>query len=180
MPVEIMGLTPPSPAILLVVENERDARDAAEDRERDDAEAGRGLTLEASPATSQPPQQDLNVIIKGDRTDRSKRFVIRSSRSRLRVRLNVIGRRRQCHDRTSCGHRLARYHRRLPCEEDPGAKRVAEMERIDIRPTDHLRAHEDMDKAVKGLMSRLRRDHRRHAETRRSSAFAGPYRRLTS
>jgi len=159
MPVEIMGLnTAPSPGDpFSVVENERDARDAAEDRERDDAEAGRGLTLEAiSGDIAAGRSKDLNVIIKGDANGSVE--AIRDSLLPLsgsEVRLNVI--------RTGVGNvtesdvMLATASRAIivgfHVKTDPGAKRVAEMERIDIRQYQIIyELIEDMDKAVKGLM----------------------------
>jgi len=159
MPVEIMGLnTAPRPGDpFSVVDDEREARDAAEDRERDDAEAGRGLTLEAiSGDIAAGRSKDLNVIIKADANGSVE--AIRDSLLPLsgsEVRLNVI--------RTGVGNvtesdvMLATASRAIivgfHVKTDPGAKRVAEMERIDIRQYQIIyELIEDMEKAVKGLM----------------------------
>ncbi len=159
MPVEIMGLnTAPRPGDpFSVVDDEREARDAAEDRERDDAEAGRGLTLEAiSGDIAAGRSKDLNVIVKADANGSVE--AIRDSLLPLsgsEVRLNVI--------RTGVGNvtesdvMLATASRAIivgfHVKTDTGARRVAEMERIDIRQYQIIyELIEDMEKAVKGLM----------------------------
>jgi translation initiation factor IF-2 len=159
-PVEIMGLNiAPHPGDpFSVVEDERDAREAAEEREREDAEVGRGLSLEAiSGDIAAGRTKDLNVIIKADANGSVE--AIRDSLLPLsgeEVRLNVI--------RTGVGNvtesdvMLATASRAIivgfHVKTEPGARRVAEADRVDIRHYQIIyELIEDVEKAVKGLMA---------------------------
>ena len=159
-PVEIMGLNiAPHPGDpFSVVDDERDAREAAEEREREDAEIGRGLSLEAiSGDIAAGRTKDLNVIIKADANGSVE--AIRDSLMPLsgeEVRLNVI--------RTGVGNvtesdvMLATASRAIivgfHVKTEPGARRVAEADHVDIRHYQIIyELIEDVEKAVKGLMA---------------------------
>jgi len=158
-PVEIMGLnTVPRPGDpFSVVEDEREARESAEERERETAETGRAVSLEAiSGDIAAGRIKDLNIIIKGDTNGSVE--AIRGSLERLGaadVRVNVI--------HTAVGNvsesdiMLATASRAIVVafnvKVDPGARRIAEAERIDIRTYRIIyELIEDVEKAVKGLM----------------------------
>jgi translation initiation factor IF-2 len=158
-PVEIMGLNiAPRPGDpFAVVDDEREAREAAEEREREENEVGRGLSLEAiSGDIAAGRTKDLNVIIKGDANGSVE--AIRDSLLPLsgqEVRLNVI--------RTGIGNvtesdvMLATASRAIivgfHVKTEPGARRVAEAEHVDIRHYQIIyELIEDVEKAVKGLM----------------------------
>jgi translation initiation factor IF-2 len=158
-PVEVMGLNtvPQAGDVFGVAEDEREARGAAEDRARSDAEAGRAVTLEAiSGDIAAGRVKDLNVIIKADTHGSVE--AIRSSVERLsgdEVHVNVI--------HTGTGNvsetdvMLATASRAIivafQVKIDPGAKRVSETERVDIRQYQIIyELIEDVEKAVKGLM----------------------------
>jgi translation initiation factor IF-2 len=158
-PVEIMGLNiAPRPGDpFAAVDDEREAREAAEEREREENEVGRGLSLEAiSGDIAAGRTKDLNVIIKGDANGSVE--AIRDSLLPLsgqEVRLNVI--------RTGIGNvtesdvMLATASRAIivgfHVKTEPGARRVAEAEHVDIRHYQIIyELIEDVDKAVKGLM----------------------------
>ncbi len=158
-PVEIMGLnTVPRPGDpFAVVDEEREAREAAEERERETAEAGRAVSLEAiSGDIAAGRVKDLNIIIKGDTNGSVE--AIRSSLERLGavdVRVNVI--------HSAVGNvsesdvMLATASRAIVVafnvKVDPGARRISETERIDIRNYQIIyELIEDVEKAVKGLM----------------------------
>jgi translation initiation factor IF-2 len=140
-----------------VVEDEREARQAAEERGRQETEAGRAVTLEAiSGDIAAGRVKDLNVIIKADTHGSVE--AIRSSLERLsgdEVHVNVI--------HTGTGNvsesdvMLATASRAIvvgfQVKVDPGAKRVAETERVDVRLYQIIyELIEDVEKAVKGLM----------------------------
>jgi translation initiation factor IF-2 len=156
-PVEIMGLNiAPRPGdTFAVVDDEREAREAAEEREREENEVGRGLSLEAiSGDIAAGRTKDLNVIIKGDANGSVE--AIRDSLLPLsgqEVRLNVI--------RTGIGNvtesdvMLATASRAIivgfHVKTEPGARRVAD---VDIRHYQIIyELIEDVEKAVKGLMA---------------------------
>jgi translation initiation factor IF-2 len=158
-PAAVMGLsTVPSPGdVFAVVTDEREAREAAEERRRQETEAGRAVTLEAiSGDIAAGRTKDLNVIIKADANGSVE--AIHSSLERLSqadVRMNII--------HTGVGNvsesdvMLATASRAIVVgfnvKTDPGAKRVAESERVDVRHYQIIyELIEDLDKAVKGLM----------------------------
>ena len=159
-PVVLMGLnTVPRPGDpFAVVKDEREAREAAEQTAREETEASRALTLEAvSGDIAAGRTKDLNVIIKGDTNGSVE--AIRQSLERLggqEVRLNVI--------HTGVGNvtesdvMLATASRAIVVgfhvKTDPGARMVAERERVDIRHYQIIyELIEDVEKAVKGLMA---------------------------
>ena len=158
-PVEVMGLNtvPSAGDVFTVVNEEREAREAAEQRERDIAEAGRGVSLEAiSGDIAAGRVKDLNIIIKADMHGSVE--AIKSSLERLGaedVRVNII--------HTAAGNisesdvMLATASRAIivgfNVKADTAARRVADRERIDIRNYQIIyELIEDVDKAVKGLM----------------------------
>jgi len=160
MPVEVMGLNtvPRSGDMFVVLTDEREARERAEDRERDLAEgAGRAVTLEAvSGDIAAGRVKDLNIVIKADAVGSIE--AIRSSLERLsgdEVRVNIIS--------TGTGNvsesdvMLAAASRAIivgfGVKVDPGAKRTSETERVDVRLYSIIyELIEDVDTAVKGLM----------------------------
>jgi translation initiation factor IF-2 len=154
-----MGLNtiPRAGDIFTVVADEKEGRDAAEDRARDLAEAGRGITLEAiSGDIAAGRIKDLNIIIKADTHGSAE--AVRQSLERLGavdVRVNVI--------HTAAGNvsesdvMLGTASRAIivgfNVKTDPGARRVADSERLDIRNYQIIyELIEDVEKAVKGLM----------------------------
>jgi len=161
-PVEIMGLNavPRAGDTFLVAADERSARDSAEVREREIADTAqtRRTTLEGlSGDIAAGKTKDLNIVIKAD-VDGSLE-AIRGSLERLgdeEVRLNVI--------HTAAGNinesdvMLAAASKGIitgfNVKADPGARKLAESEGVDVR---HYRVIyeliEDIDKAVKGLMT---------------------------
>jgi translation initiation factor IF-2 len=158
-PVEIMGLNtiPRAGDIFTVVADEKEGRDAAEERARDIAEAGRGITLEAiSGDIAAGRIRDLNIVIKADTHGSAE--AVRQSLERLGavdVRVNII--------HTAAGNvsesdvMLATASRAIivgfNVKTDPGARRVADSERVDIRNYQIIyELIEDVEKAVKGLM----------------------------
>jgi translation initiation factor IF-2 len=158
-PVEIMGLNtvPRAGDPFSIVEEEKEARLAAEDQARQESEGGRAVTLEAiSGDIAAGRIKDLNVIIKGDANGSVE--AIRGSLEKLGaidVRLNVI--------HTGVGNvsesdvMLASASRAIivgfHVKTDPGARNLAESERVDVRHYQIIyELIEDLEKAVKGLM----------------------------
>ncbi len=159
-PAEIMGLdsVPRAGDPIVVVEDERTAREVAEDRERASADTGQmRVTLEAvSGEIAAGRTKDLNVVIKADVQGSVE--AIRGSLERLsspEVRVNII--------HTGAGAvsesdaMLAVASRAIivafNVKADPGARRLAESEGVDLR---HYRIIyeliDDVDRAVKGLI----------------------------
>jgi len=159
MPVEVMGLdsVPRAGDVIRVVASEREAREMAE-RARLSAEAAsRRVTLEAiSGEIAAGKAKELNVVVKAD-ADGSLE-AIRKSLERLsspEVRVNVI--------HTGVGNvsesdvLLAAASEAIivsfNVKAEPGAKRQAESEGIDLRNYRIIyELIEDIEKAVKGLM----------------------------
>ncbi len=159
-PVEVMGLhtVPRSGDTFVVLDNEREARDLAESRARDQNEgATRAVTLEAvSGDIAAGRVKDLNIVIKADAVGSIE--AIRSSIERLsgeEVRVHVIS--------TGTGNvsesdvMLATASRAIivgfTVKTDLGAKKKAEIEGVDIRLYNIIyELIEDIDVAVKGLM----------------------------
>lgn len=158
-PVEVMGLdsVPRAGDVIRVVAEEREAREMAE-RARLKAEAAsRRMTLEAiSGEIAAGKAKELNVVVKAD-ADGSLE-AIRKSLERLsspEVRVNVI--------HTGVGNvsesdvLLAAASEAIivsfNVKAEPGAKRQAESEGIDLRNYRIIyELIEDIEKAVKGLM----------------------------
>lgn len=158
-PVEVMGLdsVPRAGDTVRVVADEREAREIAQ-RAREGAEAaGRRVTLEAlSGDIAAGKVRELNVVVKAD-TDGSLE-AIRSSLERLSsrdVRVNMI--------HTGVGNvsesdvMLAAASEAIivsfNVKAEPGAKRQAESEGIDLRNYRIIyELIDDIEKAVKGLM----------------------------
>jgi translation initiation factor IF-2 len=158
-PVEVMGLSsvPQAGDTFAVLEEEREARQAAEQRERETSEAGRALTLEAiSGDIAAGRVKDLNIIIKADTNGSGE--AIGASLQRLsgaEVRVNIIH--SAVGNITESDVMLATASRAIVVgfhvKVEPGAKRVAETERIDVRLYQIIyELIEDIEKAVKGLM----------------------------
>ena len=160
-PVVIMGLeaVPKAGDVLGVAEDERTARDMAEDRKRQGAEAAqsRAVTLEAvSGDIAAGRVKDLNVILKADVQGSVE--AIRSSVERLsgqEVRVNVI--------HTGAGNinesdvMLAVASKAIivgfNVKTEPGGRKQADIEGVDIRNYQIIyELIEDIEKAVKGLM----------------------------
>jgi translation initiation factor IF-2 len=158
-PVEVMGLgsVPVAGDPFAVFADERAARDLAESREREVTESGRALTLEAiSGDIAAGRVKDLNIIIKADTHGSVE--AINTSLLKLGaedVRVNVI--------HTATGNisesdvMLATASRAIivgfNVKIDPGARKVADSERIDIRNYRIIyELIEDIETAVKGLM----------------------------
>ncbi len=174
-PVEVMGLStvPRSGDTFVVLDNEREARDLAESRERDEAEgATRAVTLEAvSGDIAAGRVKDLNIVIKADAVGSIE--AIRSSLEKLsgeEVRVHVIS--------TGTGNvsesdvMLATASRAVivgfTVKTDLGAKKKAEIEGVDIRLYNIIyELIEDIEVAVKGLMEPVFVDvHDGYAEVR--------------
>jgi translation initiation factor IF-2 len=160
-PVVIMGLeaVPKAGDVLGVADDERTARDMAEDRKRQGAEAAqsRAVTLEAvSGDIAAGRVKDLNVILKADVQGSVE--AIRSSVERLsgqEVRVNVI--------HTGAGNinesdvMLAVASKAIivgfNVKTEPGGRKQADIEGVDIRNYQIIyELIEDIEKAVKGLM----------------------------
>ncbi len=160
-PAEIMGLdtVPRAGEIFAVVEDERTARDAAEDRRRQSSDAGqlRAVTLEAvSGDIAAGRTKDLNVVLKADVQGSVE--AIRGSLERLseaEVRLNII------HTGTGAVSEsdvmLAAASKAIivgfNVKADQGARRMAENEGVDVRYYKIIyELIDDIDRAVKGLI----------------------------
>jgi translation initiation factor IF-2 len=160
-PAEIMGLdsVPRAGETFAVVEDERTARDAAEDRRRQASDAGqlRAVTLEAvSGDIAAGRTKDLNVVLKADVQGSVE--AIRGSLERLseaEVRLNII------HTGTGAVSEsdvmLAAASKAIivgfNVKADPGARRMAESEGVDVRYYRIIyELIDDIDRAVKGLI----------------------------
>ncbi len=159
-PAEVMGLNtvPRSGDTFVVLNNEREARELAESRERDQAEgATRAVTLEAvSGDIAAGRVKDLNIVIKADTVGSIE--AVRGSLEKLsgeEVRVHVIS--------TGTGNvsesdvMLATASRAVivgfTVKTDLGAKKKAEIEGVDIRLYDIIyKLIEDIEVAVKGLM----------------------------
>ena len=160
MPAEIMGLesVPRAGEPFIVVEDERTARELAEDRRRQSTDGGQQrVTLEAlSGEIAAGRTKELNVVIKADVQGSVE--AIRGSLDRLstpEVRLNII------HTGTGAVSEsdvmLAAASRAIVVafnvKADPGGKRLAENEGIDLRNYRIIyELIEDVDRAVKGLI----------------------------
>ena len=159
-PVEVMGLdgVPLAGDLIRVVPDERTAREMAESRARQKQEATqRAVTLEAvSGEIAAGKAADLNVLIKADVAGSVE--AIRGSLERLdseEVHLNIV--------HTAAGNvtesdvMLAAASKAIivgfHVKVDPGAKRLAERQGVDIRLYQIIyELIEDIEKAVKGLM----------------------------
>ncbi|HEY5625325.1 MAG TPA: translation initiation factor IF-2 [Dehalococcoidia bacterium] len=174
-PVEVMGLNtvPRSGDTFTVLNNEREARDLAEGRERDLAEGTtRAVTLEAvSGDIAAGRVKDLNIVIKADTGGSIE--AIQGSLEKLsgeEVRVHVIS--------TGTGNvsesdvMLAAASRAVvvgfTVKTELGAKKKAEVEGVDIRLYNIIyQLIEDIDIAVKGLMDPVFVDvHDGYAEVR--------------
>ena len=160
MPVEVMGLesVPRAGEPFIVVEDERTARDLAEDRRRQSTDGGQQrVTLEAvSGEIAAGRTKELNVVIKADVQGSVE--AIRGSLERLstpEVRLNII------HTGTGAVSEsdvmLAAASRAIVVafnvKAEPGGRRLAENEGIDLRNYRIIyELIEDIDRAVKGLI----------------------------
>jgi len=160
MPAEIMGLesVPRAGEPFIVVEDERTARELAEDRRRRSMDGGQQrVTLEAvSGEIAAGRTKELNVVIKADVQGSVE--AIRGSLERLsmpEVRLNII------HTGTGAVSEsdvmLAAASRAIVVafnvKADPGGKRLAENEGVDLRNYRIIyELIEDIDRAVKGLI----------------------------
>jgi translation initiation factor IF-2 len=160
-PVEVMGLgeVPAAGDLMVVVDDEREARDLAEARQRDASDAAqlRAVTLEAvSGDIAAGRISDLNIVVKADANGSLE--AIRSSLEQLDqpdVRVHVI--------HTGVGNvnesdvMLAAASKAIVVgfhvKTEIGGKRMAEMERVDVREYKIIyELIEDVEKAVKGLM----------------------------
>ena len=165
-PVEVMGLhkVPRAGDTFAVLDNEREARDLAEKRERaETAGTTRAVTLEAvSGDIAAGRVKDLNIVIKADTVGSIE--AIRGSIEKLsidEVRVHVIS--------TGAGNvsesdvMLASASRAIilgfTVKTDLGAKKRAEVEGVDIRLYDIIYVLiEDIEVAVKGLMDPVFQD----------------------
>ena len=160
-PVEVMGLgdVPAAGDLMVVVDDEREARDLAEARQRDASDAAqlRAVTLEAvSGDIAAGRISDLNIVVKADANGSLE--AIRSSLEQLDqpdVRVHVI--------HTAVGNvnesdvMLAAASKAIVVgfhvKTEIGGKKMAEMERVDVREYKIIyELIEDVEKAVKGLM----------------------------
>ncbi len=174
-PVEMMGLNnvPRAGDTFVVLDNEREARDLAESRERAAGDGTtRAVTLEAvSGDIAAGRVKDLNIVIKADTVGSIE--AIRGSIERLsidEVRVHVIS--------TGTGNvsesdvMLATASRAIilgfTVKTDLGAKKKAEIEGVDVRLYDIIYVLiEDIEVAVKGLMEPVFVDvHDGYAEVR--------------
>jgi translation initiation factor IF-2 len=159
-PVEVMGLgsVPRAGEVVVAVADEREARDIAEQRQRESSEGQlRAVTLEAvSGAIAAGRVKDLNIVIKADMNGSLE--AIRQSLERLdspEVRVNVIHTGVGAVSESDVMLALASkaivvgFHVRT----EPGGKKMAENERVDVRHYQIIyELIEDVEKAVKGLM----------------------------
>ena len=159
-PVEVMGLStvPQAGDVFHTVNDEKEARDAAESKQREASDATRAVTLESiSGDIAAGRVKDLNIIIKGD-THGSMEAIKQAleTMGAADVRVNII--------HASAGNvsesdiMLATASRAIVVgfnvKIDPGARKVAETERVDIRSYQIIyELIEDVEKAVKGLMA---------------------------
>ena len=159
-PVEVMGLgsVPKAGDVVVAVADEREAREIAEQRQRESSEGQlRAVTLEAvSGDIAAGRIKDLNVVIKADANGSLE--AIRQSLERLdspEVRLNVI--------HTGVGNvsesdvMLALASKAIVVgfhvKAEPGGKKMAEQDGVDVRYYQIIyELIEDVEKAVKGLM----------------------------
>jgi translation initiation factor IF-2 len=161
MPAEVMGLdsVPRAGDVFVVVEDERTAREAAEERRRQASDAGqlRAVTLEAvSGDIAAGRTKELNVVIKADVQGSVE--AIRGSLERLstpEVRLNIIHTGTGAVSESDVMLAVASHAIVVAfgVKADPGARRLAENEGVDLR---HYRIIyeliDDIDRAVKGLI----------------------------
>jgi translation initiation factor IF-2 len=160
-PVEVMGLgaVPAAGDMILAVDDDKEAREIADSRQRDsqDAAQPRAVTLEAvSGDIAAGRISDLNIVIKADANGSLE--AIRGSLEQLDqpdVRVHVI--------HTGVGNvnesdvMLATASKAIVVgfhvKTEPGGKRMAEQERVDVREYKIIyELIEDVEKAVKGLM----------------------------
>ena len=160
-PAAIMGLdaVPTAGDVFFVLEDERDAREQAEERERANAEnvQARSVTLESlSGEIAAGRTKDLNIVIKADANGSIE--AIRMTLERLsgeEVRVNII--------HTAVGNvsesdvMLAAASRAIivgfNVKVDTGARKQVEQTGVDVRNYQIIyELIEDIEKAVKGLM----------------------------
>jgi len=160
MPAELMGLesVPKAGDPIVVVEDERTGRDVAEERRYQASDTGQQrVTLEAiSGDIAAGRTKDLNIVIKADVQGSVE--AIRSSVERLaqpEVRVNII------HTGTGAVSEsdamLAAASKAVivafNVKAEPGAKKMAENEGIDLRNYKIIyELLDDIDRAVKGLI----------------------------
>ncbi|MDP2675263.1 MAG: translation initiation factor IF-2 [Dehalococcoidia bacterium] len=159
-PAKIMGLSdvPRAGDLLIVVADERAAREVMEAREREGgAAAQRAATLEAfSSDVAAGRARELNVVLKAD-VQGSLEAVqqalegLASDRARVRVIHTGTGKISESDvmlARASSGVIIG-----FNVRSEPGAARIADAEGVDIRHYDIIyRLTEDIERALKGIM----------------------------
>ena len=163
-PAKLMGLSgvPAAGDTMIVVEDERAARDMVEAREREQsAVAQRGATLESlSSDVAAGKAAELNIVLKADVHGSLEALQqalenLNSDRARVRIIHTATGKVSESDvmlARASGGIVIG-FNVRV----EPGATKVAESEGVDIRRYNIIyRVTEDIEKALQGLMEPIR------------------------
>jgi translation initiation factor IF-2 len=158
-PAKIMGLSdvPRAGDILIVVADERAAREVMEVREREGGAAAQRATLEAfSSDVAAGRAKELNVVLKADvqgSLEALQQALEGLASDRARVRVIHIGTGKISESDVMLARASSGVIIGFNVRSEPGAVRIADAEGVDIRHYDIIyRLTEDIERALKGIM----------------------------
>jgi len=158
-PAKIMGLSdvPRAGDILIVVADERAAREVVEVRERERGTAAQRATLEAfSSDVAAGRAKELNVVLKADvqgSLEALQQALEGLASDRARVRVIHIGTGKISESDVMLARASSGVIIGFNVRSEPGAVRIADAEGVDIRHYDIIyRLTEDIERALKGIM----------------------------
>jgi translation initiation factor IF-2 len=158
-PAKIMGLSdvPRAGDILIVVADERAAREVMEVRERERGAAAQRATLEAfSSDVAAGRAKELNVVLKADvqgSLEALQQALEGLASDRARVRVIHIGTGKISESDVMLARASSGVIIGFNVRSEPGAVRIADAEGVDIRHYDIIyRLTEDIERALKGIM----------------------------
>ena len=158
-PAKIMGLSdvPRAGDILIVVPDERAAREVMEVRERERGAAAQRATLEAfSSDVAAGRAKELNVVLKADvqgSLEALQQALEGLASDRARVRVIHIGTGKISESDVMLARASSGVIIGFNVRSEPGTVRIADAEGVDIRHYDIIyRLTEDIERALKGIM----------------------------
>src|SRR3990170_4602614 len=158
-PAKIMGLSdvPRAGDILIVVADERAAREVMEARERERGAAAQRATLEAfSSDVAAGRAKELNVVLKADvqgSLEALQQALEGLASDRARVRVIHIGTGKISESDVMLARASSGVIIGFNVRSEPGTVRIADAEGVDIRHYDIIyRLTEDIERALKGIM----------------------------
>ncbi len=180
-PAKIMGLSdvPRAGDILIVVADERAAREVMEMRERERGAAAQRATLEAfSSDVAAGRAKELNVVLKADvqgSLEALQQALEGLASDRARVRVIHIGTGKISESDVMLARASSGVIIGFNVRSEPGAVRIADAEGVDIRHYDIIyRLTEDIERALKGIMEPITEEKiDGHAEVRAAFKVRG-------